>query len=296
MRQGLYWTIILSLFIHLMMWTGAQYLPYERPQKNERIEVEILSPHKQRMSQFKTKSIVREALAPEQVKKPLGDDPAPFLSSQTQRVKEQTRAAETGMTQNRGSQKTSAQNPQNKRNATPDSPVPKAKLPSLQDEGLRQFVRSSNQNQMPLMPSPGISTVGENLPEDVAIGSFTALNTDRYLFYSFYARIEEQIRFRWEDRVKASIEQTSKAQLRANVRSKWVSNIEIVLSPKGEFKRAIIMKESGLRSFDEAAIAAFAEARLFPNPPKEMIDPEDGLIHLSYSFTVQLDPRLLARP
>lgn len=268
-------------------------MPYEKPIKNQRIEVEILSPHKQRMSQFKTKSIVREALAPEQVKKPLSDDPAPFLSSQTQRVKEQTRAAETGMTQNRGSQKASVQN---KKNVTTDSPAPKAKLPSLQDEGLRQFVQSSNQNQMPLMPSPGISTVGENLPEDVAIGSFTALNTDRYLFYSFYARIEEQIRFRWEDQVKASIEQTPKAQLRANVRSKWVSNIEIILSPSGEFQKAIIMKESGLRSFDEAAIAAFAEARLFPNPPREMIDPEDGLIHLSYSFSVQLDPRLLARP
>jgi len=57
----------------------------------------------------------------------------------------------------------------------------------------------------------------------------------------------------------------------------------------------VIFRQSGLPAFDEAAVRAFAEARIFPNPPKEMVE-EDGMIHLKYSFTVEFDPHLLARP
>ena len=43
------------------------------------------------------------------------------------------------------------------------------------------------------------------MPKEITVGSFTALNTDRYLYYSFYARIEELIRFRWESAVRQAM-------------------------------------------------------------------------------------------
>ena len=49
------------------------------------------------------------------------------------------------------------------------------------------------------------------------------------------------------------------------------------------------MKESGIPHFDAAAVNAFLDARIFPNPPQEMIQ-EDGLIHIKFGFTVNYNP------
>ncbi len=75
----------------------------------------------------------------------------------------------------------------------------------------------------------------------------------------------------------------------------WVTTLEIELSPDGHFKKASILKPSGIHSFDQAAANSFAQAKFFPNPPKEMIE-EDGVIRLKYAFQVQVDLRLVARP
>jgi len=45
------------------------------------------------------------------------------------------------------------------------------------------------------------------------------------------------------------------------------------------------MKESGATEFDRAALAAFQQARFFPNPPQELVE-EDGMIHLRYDLEV----------
>lgn len=138
----------------------------------------------------------------------------------------------------------------------------------------------------------GYSTVGESLPTDVKVGSFTSLNSDRYVFYTFYARIEEQIRFRWTAHAKEAINQFDLAAAVNFGNQDWVTHIEILLDPSGTVQKAILMKSSGLTVFDNACIRAFQEARVFPNPPKEMIQ-EDGYIHLKYSFLVNYSPPTL---
>lgn len=135
----------------------------------------------------------------------------------------------------------------------------------------------------------GVSSVGEDLPTDVSIGSFTALNTDRFTFYSFYARIEELVRFRWETKVKEAIESFNQPFL-VNVvlKKNWVTKVEFLLTPRGEIHQARVLQESGVVKFDQATLWAFRDARVFPNPPQEMIE-EDGFIHLNYSFSVHLN-------
>jgi hypothetical protein len=49
--------------------------------------------------------------------------------------------------------------------------------------------------------------------------------------------------------------------------------------------KAMVMKESGVQIFDQAAIGAFTDVQIFPNPPKDLVQ-EDGYIHLKYGFTV----------
>lgn len=278
--------LLASLGLHLMLVLSLLFLSQFSDPKptSSQIEIEILNPARKNRE---SRQVVREALVPEKMKVESSEDPLTFLSNQRQRVKTQTQAAQTGMTANRGAESSNEKSRQHKVkdlfqvSKTSGAPVkvsPKEEL-------------SSN----PLMNMPqGVSITGESLPTEVQVGSFTALNTDRYLYYSFFARIEEMIRYPWENSVRWVIDNTPRAAFQSNISSQWVTHIDIQLKPNGEFLKAVLLKESGIRGFDRAAIQAFAQAKLFPNPPQEMVE-DDGLIHLRYRFNVRVDPRILVR-
>lgn len=285
--------ILLSLWIHftlvVLLNLGATYIPRLFPPKTyERIEVEIVDSQNETTS--KEKQIVRQAIAPDKIKVEESEDPLTFLSEQSQRVKQQTQALLKGMTKNRANQPTPepTEIPE-KRETSQVRPSSKGDLGAFAPE-----YRKTPQVQREAAIDSGMSTIGEALPQDVAIGSFTALNTDRYLFYSFYSRIEELIRFRWESAVRRSIDTTPPNSFKYNPSGYWTTHLEIWIKPNGEFHSSHLMKESGFKAFDQAAIQAFIQAKLFPNPPKEMVE-SDGLIHLKYSFRVNYEPKVLVR-
>ncbi len=140
----------------------------------------------------------------------------------------------------------------------------------------------------------GMSTIGEKLPDDVRVGDFTALNTDRHLYYSFYSRMEEKIRGRWTNYVRSVVFGLKNGTEPLNSRPTWTTRLEIILDKDGTFERAIMHQSSGSRGLDSAPVQAFRDAQQFPHPPEEMIKAEDGKIHLDYAFTVDLIPRYAA--
>lgn len=242
----------------------------------------------------KTQQIVRQADAPPNQIDDETKDPARFLSEKKQRVVLETKATETGKTQNRQS-------------------LPKYQRELLQNkikEQLRELAKSSegdvvvrpNQNTqdykpMDLFPKDQYmtSTLGESLPDDVSIGDFTALNTNQYQFYTFYARVEDLVRFRWEGYVRSALDYFDRRRVIKSISQKaWVTQIEFLIDSKGHLKKAILLKESGIAQFDQSSVKAFEDAKVFPNPPKEMIQ-DDGYIHLRYSFHVYFNPSYLAR-
>ncbi|WP_374077933.1 energy transducer TonB [Bdellovibrio bacteriovorus] len=240
--------------------------------------LEALTPKKQ--------TIVRQALVPEKMKAPEDETLARFLSEQKQRVREETRAANTGMTANRSNKGLSQNN-------TPPTPKPSgAKTSDETDKDGYKNVDITKELQEMNRFDEGMSTIGESMPRDVRVGSFTALNTDRYLFYTFYARMEELIRYRWESRVQAVINNFDRPTLAQAGNRNWVTHIEFLLDKEGFLQKALIMKESGIMAFDAAAVNAFRDAKVFPNPPKEMVQ-EDGYIHIKFSFTVNYNPPTL---
>ena len=124
------------------------------------------------------------------------------------------------------------------------------------------------------------------LPNSLMKGSFTALNTDRYPFYSFFERIRQLIAYRWITRVRANLSQQPKSFWKRYARGKrWHTEIEVQLDKKGHYLSAHLLKSSQVEGLDQAAIQAFAEAAHFPNPPQELVD-EDGLIRLRYGFFI----------
>lgn len=203
---------------------------------------------------------------------------ADFLSERVQRVKKEMRANLFGLTKNRQNLPSPSAVSQVNHSIGSDKP-----LDTQSKEGDFQVNVSRNgSNSKPIDLNP--STFGNQLNKKVEIGQFTALNTDRHLFYSFYARIEEMIRPSWEDRVSLEFQKLNNANA-LRPKGGWITRLDVVLDSRGKLIKVVLLKSSGLEGFDIAAIDAFQKAGFFPNPPREIVNPE-GIILLKYIFNV----------
>lgn len=284
--------LALSLVVHslliLILDRGAYYFEPKHREITSIDLVEAPTPSKTQKNKNldkTTRQVVRQALAPKNDLKEDDTDLARFLSADKQRVRREMQAATTGMTANRNpgqSQKSES----NENKPAPQDPR-RQSAKNYDPEGV-DIAKNLQDYAQSIESAP--STVGEALPQDVSIGSFTALNTDRYVFYSFFARIEDLVRFRWESRVRQAVDSFDRSYVLSVVgRRNWITSVDIWLTKDGRYHSAHILKESGISRFDQAAILAFKEAAMFPNPPQEMVE-EDGFIHLRYSFNVYFKP------
>lgn len=296
----LFQAVVLSLVIHfLLVFLAEKVSPYFETKPRDVTEVELVEKKPDEVTKVKPpplppkpkQQIVRQALAPDKLLREEDETLARFLSAQKQRVREESQARMSGMTQNRNeSNSRSQQQKQQKTQALPQQPqnAPKDYDPNGIDitKNLKEYQQMQAQQSAP-------STVGEALPQDVKVGSFTALNTDRFTYYSFFARVEELIRFRWESRIRDFIDANDRAYvMNVLARHNWVTEVDIWLTRDGRFHSSHLMHESGIPKFDAAAINAFREAGMFPNPPQDMVE-SDGFIHLKYGFDVNLNPSAL---
>ncbi len=270
-------------------------------------------------------TFVRNAPVPEKLLSP-EEREARFASEEDRNVIEEQRARENDMTANRSplaanqaqrqqpqaQQRKTARSNTNRRSnldLTPKSPLDRAKdelqRPQSQEgpddipvAGLNPRRESASQSAEGSQAFPGergVSTFGEVVPPDVKFGEFTALNTDRHLYYTFYARMEEMIRNRWVNYVRAAIYSLPADARTETGRDSWTTKLEIVLDGNGQFKKAILQESSGIRSLDSAPVQAFRDAGQFPNPPAEMVK-EDGTIRIYYAFNVDMVSRYASKP
>lgn len=277
--------ILLSFAAHLLLIFFMAMIPsVPTLRQNDVTEVEILTPPAQ--SQKSAQQIVRQTTTPDQLQAADDETLARFLSQKKQRVKKESQSANKGLTKNN--------QPEEKKEKI------KASLQQARDQSRRDLAKEGFESWNPGRPpsyrqsDEGPSATGESLPRDVSIGSFTALNTDRFTFYTFYARIEEMIRYRWESRVQSTLNSFNRNTLLSVGERAWVTSAEFLLDPQGKLIKVLVMKESGIKEFDAAAVGAFREAGMFPNPPQELVQ-EDGYIHLKYNFTVSYNPPPIVR-
>ncbi len=289
-----YLAIILSIIVHILLVLCMTLFPSRPEMKRADVtEVDLITPPPAtNKTPKKEQQVVRQAFTPEQLKRQEDETLARFLSEQKQRVKKETQAAVNGMTKNSDNGKKSPQAEMNKINSAPTAKTSTknentgAEKRDLAKEGFREWQPEGAAGmRSPSRSGNGPSTIGESLPTDISVGSFTALNTDRYTYYTFYARIEEMVRYRWESRVEQAISSFDRETALAMGNKGWNTYVEFLLTPDGKLSSALIMKESGVKKFDAAAVNAFRDAAMFPNPPHELVQ-EDGFIHLQYNFTV----------
>jgi TonB family protein len=261
-------TLLLSVLVHLTLVGIAHLIPAPKVEKSTAVEIEI----QENPSPQSEQKIVRQALAPDKLKTQENDDPLRFWSEEKQRVIKQMRAKVSGLTQNRS--QTAREKAQK------------------QKKDFDPFAEAASTLSNPDLER-GVSTVGNDLSE-LEVGAVTALNTDRYLYYSFYSRVEVLFRHRWEPNVRRAQRMLPDSAFANTANNKWTTLLEIWLQPDGRFHSSHLLKSSGIRVFDEAAIQAFVEARMFPNPPKDKIE-DDGLVKIKYQLTVLHNPTMTAR-
>ena len=281
--------LFFSLFVHLVLWLFINSRPPANLFTEKPVEVTIVEKKEvaKARSDLQHKTVVRQALPPLDMLKPEPPKNPKYLSEQDMNVKKEMKARESGLTENRN-QQTARPQPSQKGETSKSETVSRSDEPG--------FGPKPNQTEK---PNPNLYAVGQNLmaqsstngeflPE-VADGPITALNSERFVYYSFFARIEERIRPLWERNVHDAEE-----RLPANIQKQvlnhdWITSLEIIIDKQGNYEATYVRQTSGVDEIDRAAIQAFKEVSYFPNPPQGMFE-SDGRIHLKYAFVVMSNP------
>ena len=248
--------LFLSLLFHLSQYGLVTYFPSSATSQTETekpVEFEII----ENTSNQKTKEVKQIVKTTQDPVQPLDmKAPAKFLAEKTNRTKNQTRAQESGQFRNSQENKNRAQN------FDPDGD---------------QFSQQLN------MPSRS----EYQLPNDIKSGSAVNLNTDAYMYASFYNRVTDLFYIRWSQKLNSLWNRFSDETKRGLAGQNWSTDVDVFLDGQGKYIKTVIMKKSGFPPFDTAAVFGFADAKFFPNPPKDKVE-KDGYIHLRYRVNVRV--------
>ena len=120
--------------------------------------------------------------------------------------------------------------------------------------------------------------------DGVETGDFTALNSKKWKFASFFNRMKRQVAQNWHpDTVYMRRDPTGKVYGAKN----RVTVLEVSLKPNGTLANIVVSQPSGVGFLDQEAINAFQKAQPFPNPPSGLVVSNAKLITFSFGFHFQ---------
>jgi len=229
-------SLTVSMLIHTLVWVGLYYFSAPTDDLTP-TPIEIIYEDK-----LQKQSFVTQTKSPKELKKWIKKlkKKVKYLSQYSQRVKEQMVAKNSGETIN--SQPQRAIKKQQKKS--------KRKPPT--DDGLMGVENISSLERRLQLRS---SSIAEYIP-DVKKGGFTSLNTNQFLFYTFYSRVNEQVRYRWVENLRRFANSLSYHQAISVSNQTRVTRMEIILDSEGHFLRSIVHKSSGFKKLDQTSIDA----------------------------------------
>lgn len=128
---------------------------------------------------------------------------------------------------------------------------------------------------------PGTRGSDDYLPE-VPIGDDLSLNAREFRYWSFFQRVKQALRQRWDPSGKL------------RVRDPWgkvygvrdrVTVLAVSLDRSGRLQGLRMVRTSGVDFLDDEAMRAFRSAQAFPNVPNGLVDP-DGVVRFQFAFAV----------
>ncbi len=187
-----------------------------------------------------------------------------FAGELDQQVEKETRSPRTGRLSSGG------------RNST--SPGQKAESADEQADESVTAGQPGSPSLRDLMPSASPNS----LPDDIALGEQTILETEGVGYASFLNRLAEAIYQPWVDNARAAIGEVYRAggKMEGHL---YITRLQIELDDEGEVVAIQTLKSSGIESLDEAPRRALWDRGPYLNPPKQMRQ-ADGHLRFVYSF------------
>jgi hypothetical protein len=262
--------LFLSIAIHLALWFAI--LHTKKPvEKNQAIQVTLFDKSKE------NRPIVRQPEPPTDLLSREKKKPSVF-SEKDMSVKKETQSQLSGLTHNGSNVKQQAASPQK----APHRKESQEKFSDNSGVSLPKSPKEVSLSDLTQTITPDPSTSSDHL-DTVQDGPMTALNTEQFTYYNFFSRIEERVRPIWERNLQTTERRLQPTDIRHMVNRTLISRLEVLLDDKGLYVDSHLLVSSGFPEIDRDAIAAFAEARYYPNPPRELVK-EDGRIHLFYDL------------
>lgn len=306
--KSLQW-FIASIGLHVFFWLILQdwSLRQQAKMPDKETEIEVL------YGQNNQKNVIVQPdhLKPDPDLAKKLKDRADYLGKITQRVKEQQVARPIDSTAPVISDRSaplSVSPPQDQSappQGMPPTPSPRASsggasepadesreltLPRIVGLGRGSGPRNIDENALARSVVIGGGTQGEWIP-GVKEGSFSALNTDQFTYYSFFSRVKQSIRFRWVTNVRQFAATANQTEIQRLAKTPSITEIEITLNATGDVLKIVTLRSSGSDELDQAAVKAFWQASPLNNPPAGLVE-EDGFIRLKYAFRVIWNPNI----
>ena len=123
---------------------------------------------------------------------------------------------------------------------------------------------------------------------EVDEGDETLLNSKRWRFASFFNRMRHQVADNWHPGVAYS-----RRDPYGNVYGyrDRITILRVHLAPGGQIEQVLLERPSGVDFLDDEAMQAFRAAQPFPNPPRQLVDPQTGLISFRFAFIFEVASR-----
>ena len=286
--------LLLSMLTHLSVYlflSIARDKP--KPPIAQTVEVEYIAPapaEKSKPGQKPKKVIKRNKQIVTQEKRINDEKPVDsrYMSKFNQRVKKQTRAANTGEFNNsaKPGQQVAGQNqkPQPKPSPKKNPEKGRGKIKKL-SQLVPQYSLTPDARK-DLAKHVGNPLQTDDYLKDVEVGLQTALRTREFLYDSYYDRIKKKIRQFWEPTVRQQVKMIYRKGRTIASSSDRITQVLITLDARGSLARIEVITQSGVSALDKAAIEAFKEAAPFPNPPKGMVE-QDGRIRIRWDFILE---------
>ena len=211
-----------------------------------------------------------------------------FLSAKNQKVEKQTQSQNVGKFKNNSFLG----------HFSPSSPNEiNSKISQAQKLGLQGLPLSKTVENNPLRPKvqsfppPEPTSLGsevsqsDDVPSFIEEGNETLLNTKEFVYYSFFMRVKDQLRCHWNPRVRKSVNFIYVRDKKIASETERTTSLRVTLDKYGYLEKIELLKTSGYREIDTAAIQAFRAAAPFLNPPQGILD-KDKRIRIMWNFTL----------
>lgn len=273
-----------------------------------RLNHKIVDKTKDLSTQIKLVDLDRKQIV-DQSKESLNKTPpkeTKFLSVNDQSVQKETQARQTGAFQNSRPRHAQASSESATVMISAEELLLKVTSPEnikpAKDLGLKGLKSTLNKNtitqrrmkqikvlaaaaESKALQASGASQRDDHL-EDIAEGEFTFLNTRRTKYFSFYSRIKGQLRNHWNPLIREEISFIYSTKRGTASIGKKKTSIQITLDKDGYLEEIALLKTSGNKAIDTAAIQALRLAAPFPNPPRGMLE-KDKKIRIFWDFVLE---------